>query len=382
MARRILIAPDKLKGTLTAHAAATCLARGWAEVHREDHLDLLPMSDGGDGFGEVMALLLAAQPRLCGTVDAAHRPCQAQWWWAAEPGTALIESARIVGLAMLPRQQYHPFDLDTQGLAAVLHAAAEAGSTRVLLGIGGSATNDGGFGLARALGWRFLDEKGEIIQQWTQLKKLACVQPAPTPPAVGDVIVAVDVQNPLLGPTGASRIYGPQKGLRPQDLSLAEACLGRLAEVVQHDLGVDVASQPGAGAAGGLGFGLRVCLGARLESGFRLFAHHARLVDRIRAADLVITGEGAIDESTWMGKGVGELGQLCRDNGVPCVGVAGIVAPGPASATSSPPFRAVYAMAPDLTTAEAAIADPQFWLTRLGAEAARRRDEVLAGARL
>jgi glycerate kinase len=183
--------------------------------------------------------------------------------------------------------------------------------------------------------------------------------------------VAVDVQNPLLGATGASRIYGPQKGLRPEDFAQAESCLSQLAEVVKRDLHLDAAAEPGAGAAGGLGFGLRCFFNARFESGFDLFARYARLQERIRTAQLVITGEGAIDASTLMGKGVGEIAKLCHQAGVPCIGLAGTFRRSELmEQTRQPYFTQVFGMSPDLTTPELAMRDPGTWLTRLAGEVA------------
>jgi glycerate kinase len=366
----VLIAPDKFKGTLTAPAAASLIAQGWRQARPADTLHLLPMSDGGDGFGAVLAPLLKAECRRCVTVDAAHRPHEAPWWWDAERRTALIESALVIGLALLPPGRFHPFELDTSGLGGLLQAASKAGAWRILIGIGGSATNDAGFGLARSLGWTFLKADGTAISRWTDLGQLAHLEPASEPLQPTETLVAVDVQNPLLGPTGASRIYGPQKGLRPEELPLAEACLERLAQVVHRDLGVNAAIEPGAGAAGGLGFALRCFLGAQLESGFNLFSRYSQLEERIKAADLVVTGEGAIDPSTLMGKGVGELARLCRKQGVPCLGLAGALGAefGPGADS---PFVRVYGMAPHLTSVEEAKAEPTVWLPRLAAYAAR-----------
>src|SRR5579871_4844392 len=149
MPLRILIAPDKFKGTLTAHQAAEHIALGWYAVRPDDKLELLPISDGGDGFGEVTAPLFSATARSTNTQDAAHRPCTAAWWWDAKNATAIVESARVIGLALLPPGEFHPFDLDTSGLAVVLRDAISAGASRLIIGIGGSATNDGGFGMAR-----------------------------------------------------------------------------------------------------------------------------------------------------------------------------------------------------------------------------------------
>ena len=312
MPLRVLIIPDKFKGTLTAHAAAEAIARGWRKARAQDSLELLPMSDGGDGFGEVTSALLQARSQRVKTVDAAHRPCVARWWWEPRTRTAIIESAAVIGLAMLPPKRFHPFQLDTLGLGAVVRAAAKKGATRCLMGIGGSATNDGGFGLARALGWEFLDRNGQLIEHWTGLHRLQRIRAPRRRRWFARRLVATDVQNPLLGPRGATRVYGPQKGLRPQDFALAERCLGRLARVVREQFGRDFAREPGAGAAGGLGFGLLAFLGAELKPGFDLFARQAALERHLRAADLVITGEGAIDRSTLMGKGVGQIARRCR----------------------------------------------------------------------
>ncbi len=226
------------------------------------------MSDGGDGFGEVISALLKASIQNVKTVDAAHRPCVARWWWEPHTRTAIIESAAVIGLAMLPPKRFHPFQLDTLGLGAVVRAAAKKGARRCLMGIGGSATNDGGFGLARALGWEFLDRKGELIERWTGLQQLERIRAPRRRRWFSEFVVATDVQNRLLGQRGATRVYGPQKGLRPQDFTLAERCLGRLARVVKTQFGRDFAREPGTGAAGGLGFGLLAFLGAELRPGF------------------------------------------------------------------------------------------------------------------
>jgi glycerate kinase len=319
---KVLIAPDKFKGTLTAREAAEAMAKGWRKARPDDELDLLPISDGGDGFGAVMSEQLSAKPQRTKTVDAAHRPCVATWWWDAKTKTAIIETARIIGLAMLPKGKFHPFQLDTFGVGAVLRAAKHKGAQQIIVGIGGSATNDGGFGLARALRWRFVDAQGKDIRRWTELPRLAMIL-APKRPQLPEVIVAVDVQNKLLGPRGATRIYGPQKGIRPEDFAPAEVCLRQLALVMKREAGRDLARVPGTGAAGGLGFGLIAFAGARLTPGFNLFAQRASLPKQARNADLVITGEGAIDDSTVMGKGVGELARVCRKLRIPCVGLAG-----------------------------------------------------------
>ncbi|MFC1465705.1 MAG: glycerate kinase [Candidatus Brachytrichaceae bacterium NZ_4S206] len=352
---RVLIVPDKFKGTLTARAAADAIAAGWRRARPADRLDLLPLCDGGDGFGEVMGFLLGARPVRTRTVDAAHRPVTAVWWWDARTRTAVIESARVIGLAMLPRGRFHPFALDTRGLGAVLRAAARRGARRCLVGIGGSATNDGGFGLARALGWKFFDAAGEEITRWTELRRLARLQPPARRRRFNELIVAVDVQNPLLGPRGASRIYGPQKGLRPADLAPAEANLRRLAAVVQRQFGHARHREAGAGAAGGLGFGLRTFAGGRFAPGFDLYARLAGLRKRLRAAEVIVTAEGRLDRSSLMGKGPGGVAALARRIGRPCVGIGGTVGD---RAALRRRFTAVHALAPDLVPLAEAMRHP------------------------
>jgi glycerate 2-kinase len=367
MPLRVLIIPDKFKGTLTARAAAAAIAHGWRRTRADDALALLPMSDGGDGFGEVTRTLLRARSQGVRTVDAAHRPCQARWWWEPRTRTAIIESATVIGLAMLPPKRFHPFQLDTLGLGAVVRAAAKKGARRCLLGIGGSATNDGGFGLARALGWEFRDRSGQSLERWIDLHRLERIRPPRRGRWFHRSIVATDVQNRLLGARGATRVYGPQKGLRPQDFALAERCLGRLARVVRRQFGRDFAREPGAGAAGGLGFGLMAFLGAELDPGFDLFARHAALARCLRAADLVVTGEGAIDRSTLMGKGVGQIARQCRQLNLPCIGLAGVVS---ASRETRKFFAQTHALT-DLTTGQQARARPAHWLERLAQHVAR-----------
>src|SRR5947209_15604789 len=199
MALKVLIIPDKFKGTLTARQAAEAMAAGWRTARPQDELELLPMSDGGDGFGQILSDLLQAEPQPVKTVDAAHRPGEACWWWHSRTKTAIVEAAQAAGLAQLPTGKYHPFELDTQGFGELLKAAVAKGATRCLAGIGGSATNDGGFGMAYALGWQFFGKHDEKIVRWTELRTLAQVRPPDHIRLFDEFVVAVDVQNPLLG---------------------------------------------------------------------------------------------------------------------------------------------------------------------------------------
>ena len=374
MARRILIVPDKFKGSLPALEAAGAIARGWSAACPGDTLTLLPMSDGGDGFGLVMASALGLEERAAKTVDAAGQPRQAAWWLDANSGRTVVETAQSNGLALLPSGRFHPFDLDTRGVGGLLLAAGQAGATQCLAGIGGSATNDGGFGLARALGWVFRDEHGKAIERWIELDSLASIK-TPTERAWPSVTVASDVQNPLLGIDGATSVYGPQKGMRPRDFAKADASLGRLAKVAAETLGSDFSATPGAGAAGGLGFGLMAFAEATIESGFDVFAKATGLETKIGEADFVVTAEGAIDEQTLMGKGTGQIAALCRRLGKPCIGLAGQLA---LSQAEGDPGEALFwrlaAMVPDLAGKTEAMADAATHLERL----AKREGELSA----
>jgi glycerate 2-kinase len=363
MSLAVLIVPDKFKGTLTANQAARSIAAGWRRARPRDHLDLLPMSDGGDGFGSILSQLIHAKPRSTSTLDAAHRPCRARWWWAPSKHVAIIESARVIGLAMLPHARFHPFDLDTAGVGQLLLSVAKQGARSCLVGIGGSATNDGGFGMARALGWTFLDRTERPITRWPDLTRLHSIQPPrPAPLRQLHVTVAVDVQNLLLGPRGATRVYGPQKGLRPDDMQCAQAALRQLARVCRRHFNVDHASQPGSGAAGGLGFALMAFVQAKPVPGSDLFAHYAALDRRLAKADLVITGEGTLDKSSLMGKGIGDVAQRCRKSGIPCIGLAGALQDRQILRTA---FNAIHAIAPDLAPPSQALRRPAHYLAKL-----------------
>jgi glycerate 2-kinase len=381
VAQHVLIIPDKFKGTLTAGATAKAIARGWHKVRPQDRLDLLPMSDGGDGFGEVISKLLHAQSRTVRTLDAAHRPCRVTWWWEPRSRTAIIESARVVGMARLRPAGFHPFNLDTFGLGAVIRAASEEGAQRCIIGIGGSATNDGGFGLARALGWEFLNAAGDPIDRWTDLHKLSRISAPRRRHWFKELIVAVDVQNPLLGMRGSTRVYGPQKGLKPGEFSEAERNLRRLAQVAERGRfaipdrrdsptrrKTKPWNNPGTGAAGGLGFGLFVFLQGDLRSGFTVFSELAKLGQRLRRTDVVITGEGKIDASTFMGKGTGQIAERCRQLRIPIIAIAGNIS---RSDKVRHQFTRARALT-DLVAIREAGSKAAFWLEQAAASVASK----------
>ncbi|HIL71278.1 MAG TPA: glycerate kinase, partial [Verrucomicrobia bacterium] len=359
---KVLVVPDKFKGTLTAETITEIVGSEWRKQYPQDQLESIPMSDGGDGFGPIFGRNLKAASRWTSTFDAAHRSIRGEWWLSKNTGTAVIETARFIGLANLPSGKYHPFNLDTFGLGKVLRDVSSTGVHTCILGIGGSATNDGGFGMARALGWTFLDHHGKEIQQWTSLTKLSKIRRPRRIKLFPRTIVAVDVKNPLLGTEGASRIYGPQKGLKPENMALAEACLSRLVEVVSENTKRNLAERPGTGAAGGLGFGLAYFLIAALKPGFDIFSELTSLKERIQKVDLVITGEGAIDRSTLMGKCVGQVAALSRKQGKPCYAVTGHLKN---RRLSEKHFTRIFCVSPDLTDIDSAMKRPKSYLRKL-----------------
>jgi glycerate kinase len=363
---KVLIVPDKFKGTLRADQAAAAIAAGWSAIRPGDILESVPMSDGGDGFGEIVGNLLNATQQSSQTINAAHEPTSVSWWWSEQNQTAIVESASVIGLAMLPPGRFHPFELDTLGLGQLLHQiAVDHPLARLVIGIGGSATNDGGFGMARGLGCRFTDFQGNQIDRWIGLDSLAHIQAPVNRPTFREVIIGTDVQNQFLGPQGATRVYGPQKGVRPEDFSIAERCLTRLSEVVRADLDLNCADEPGTGAAGGLGYGLRVFLDGKFQPGFEIFARFANLSSKIESADLVITAEGAIDAQTGMGKGTGAIAALAQSQQKPCIGLAGQL-----TRMETNPFTMALAIVPELTTAEDSRKDAAHWLEKLAGNAA------------
>lgn len=352
---------------MTGIQAARCMRNGWKKRRPKDTLRLLPICDGGDGFGDALAHLESARKVRCQTIDAAHRPIQTHWWWQPDKKMAMIETALVIGLAQLPKGRFHPYQLDTFGLGKMLQQAAVKGARNCVIGIGGSATNDGGFGMARALGWQFLDHEQKEILEWTELTKLTSVHRPRKRKLFPKLIIASDVTNILLGREGASRIYGPQKGLRPCDMAKSEACLRHLADHVDPIQGKSFQTMPGTGAAGGLGYGLMAFLGGRAESGFDYFCKRSKLERHIDWADFVLTGEGSLDQSTLMGKGVGGVALKSQERKTPCIGMGGMINH---KRRITHLFKNTYAITPDLTDTENALANATKWLTLLASKAA------------
>ncbi len=318
---KVLLAPDKWKACLTAPEAAQALAEGLRLVFPGAEFRHLPIADGGEGTSRAVHAAAGGRWVTAIVQDALGEPTEAGYTLLPD-GTAVLEMAAASGLAMLGHRPRDPWRASTFGTGQLVRHALGQGAKRIVLGIGGSATNDGGTGLARALGWEFegCAEEPRDLALLRRLDGSRAVLPA-------ECLAACDVTNPLLGPRGCTRVFGPQKGVRENDFEAFERALTRLADVAAHDLGHDAREQPGAGAAGGLGYGLVTFAGAKLVSGFSLVSGLIGLEEAVREADLVVTGEGSVDGQTLDGKGPDGVARLARRFGKPVVAVGGRVSP-------------------------------------------------------
>lgn len=317
-----LVACDKFKGSLSAVEVAEAVAAG---LGGEWEVNKCPIADGGEGFVDAMLTGSGGKRVTAEVVDAIGRPCMAEYGIADLEGmrTAFIEMSAASGIWRVAAPDRRPREATTFGTGLLIrHAVEVSGAERIYVGIGGSVTNDGGAGMASALGVRFLDESGGLLDgSPASLVSLVTVDESERM-ALPEIIVACDVDNPLCGERGASAVFGPQKGANKKDVEFLDGVLEHLAEASS---GQDLAAVGGAGAAGGLGFGLMRFADARLVAGFDIVADALGLEERIREADLVITGEGSLDIQTLGGKGPAGVAAMARDLGRPVVAVAGIV---------------------------------------------------------
>jgi glycerate kinase len=324
---RILIAIDKFKGSIPATVAAQAIASALKETLPEAECDLCPIADGGEGTAEAVVTALKGEWCEAATFDAQNRPVTARYGLVRTEGglEAIMEMSAASGLAMVSDLPLDPTTASTYGTGLMLQDAMKRGAKRIVIGIGGSATNDAGIGMAAALGFRFLDASGAPLEPIiSNMDRLAKIEPPDS--AYPEILVACDVNNPLLGPHGCTQVYGKQKGVT--DFTFFENRLLHLAEIAKRDLGLDHRDVPGAGAAGGLGFGLMTFCGAKLTSGFDLIADLVHLRERVAAADLVITGEGRLDAQTLHGKGPMGVADMARELGKPVAAFAGAIEAG------------------------------------------------------
>jgi glycerate kinase len=322
----LLLAPDKFKGSLAAAAVAEALAFGWQSVLPETACSFAPIADGGEGFSEALAKSLGAEWITLDSVDALGRPIRARYAWVGTDQTAILEMSEASGLWRIAPSERDPRRANTYGTGLLLRDAVQRGARRILLGLGGSATTDGGAGMAAALGFRFLAaDSGEELEPFPcHLPKIGRID-ASSVPVLPEIVAACDVQNPLLGPRGTAAVFSPQKGADPEMVGFLEGALAHFARLVEDGLGRSCADVPGAGAAGGIGYGLLAFCGASLEPGFELVADAMQLERRMAAADLVLTGEGRLDAQTLEGKGPAGVAAMARTMGKPVIAFAGSI---------------------------------------------------------
>ena len=327
---RIVVAPNAFKGSLTALEAAEAIGDGILAVMPNADIVLVPIADGGDGTVEALVAATNGERLLLRVRGPLGDPVDADYGLIDNGATAVIEMAKAAGLRLVPAPRRDPRLTTTYGVGELLQHAFDAGARHFIVGIGGSATNDGGAGMAQALGYHLLDEGGqELAAGGAALKRLARIHVGGVHAkwAEARVDVACDVTNPLTGPDGASAVYGPQKGATPDMVAELDAALKRFAEVIRRDLGIDVEHLPGAGAAGGLGAGLVAFTGAQLAPGAEMVMEAVKFDDRLAGADLVITGEGRLDSQTArFGKGPAAVARHARNAGIPVIAIGGGIA--------------------------------------------------------
>ncbi|HEV3148140.1 MAG TPA: glycerate kinase [Chthoniobacterales bacterium] len=311
---KILIAPDKFKGSLNAREVAENIAKGLRDVLPEATISIVPMADGGEGTAEVVCDALGGKWVKCGAHDPIGREIQARYAYIGNHKLAVMEMSEAAGIRRLSESERDPLRANTFGVGEMILAAANRGAREIVIGLGGSATNDGGVGMARALGFRFFEHEQEYEQELSRIVRLKWIE-KPKNLALPKMVAAVDVRNPLLGENGATRVFGPQKGATENKIGILERALGRLAEIVAKDFGVDYRDEPGAGAAGGLGFGLMSFCGAVIKPGFEVVAESVGLESKMEDVDVVITGEGSLDRQTLEGKTPAGVAGLARKFG-------------------------------------------------------------------
>jgi len=337
---RILIAPDKFKGALNAREVAENIAKGLRDALPDARIDIVPMADGGEGTAEAICEARGGSWLKCKAHDPLGREIEARYAWIEDGQLAVMEMSEAAGMRRLSESERDPVRATTFGVGEMILDAAGRGANEIIIGLGGSATNDGGFGMARALGFRFdyehppspgfgatseqeqEQEKDRDRECVTDLVNLSRIE-KPHDLNLLKIIAAVDVQNPLLGENGATRVFGPQKSASEDELNLLEQALTRLVDLVAKEFGSDYRDRPGAGAAGGLGFGVMSFCGATIRPGFDVVAEAVGLESKMKGVDIVITGEGSLDRQTLEGKTPAGVARLARKLGKKVFAIAG-----------------------------------------------------------
>ena len=369
---KIVIAPDSFKESLSAPDVAQAIGQGWLSVYPKAEIVSCPMADGGEGTVDAVLAATGGERRELTVQGPLGSPVKAHWGWLADR-TAVIEMAAASGLHWVPSDQRDARVTSSYGTGELIRAALDAGAERIILGLGGSATNDGGSGLLRALGVRFLDaEGGDLPEGGAALATLERIDLSALDARLQQVQVevAADVDNPLCGPRGASAVFGPQKGASPEQVEELDAALAQLGSVVTQALGEDFTQVPGVGAAGGLGFAAKAFFGAGFRPGIELVAELSGLSDAVQGADLVITGEGRLDAQSLHGKTPMGVAKVARAAGVPVIALAGSLGEG-YEQVREVGIDAAFSLAPGPMTLEQACAEAAGQLQARAADIAR-----------
>jgi len=331
---KIVIAPDSFKESLSAQQVCEAIACGIRQIHEDVEIETIPMADGGEGTVDALVAATGGTISHATVTGPTGAPVVARWGMlGGDHETAILEMASASGLALVPPPRRDPTLTTTYGTGELILAALEAGASRILIGIGGSATNDGGVGAAQAAGVRFYDQDGNLCASGMGgggLSEVARIDLSTRDPRIGStsIQVACDVDNPLCGPYGAAAIYGPQKGATPEQVRTLDTNLGHVADLMERDLGKKIRDWAGAGAAGGLGAGLVAFFDAEMQPGVQIVLEAVQFADRIQDADLIITGEGRIDRQSMMGKVIEGVGRAGKAAGVPVVALVGSIGEG------------------------------------------------------
>ena len=325
---KILVAPQEFKGSISALSAAEAAKIGILRAFPQAEVVLCPVADGGDGTLETLVEVSGGEVKTCSVQNPIGETIQAQWGAMGDGVTAVIEMARTSGLALLSLGERDPLNASTYGLGQAISEALDEGFRRFIVGIGGSATNDAGAGMAQALGANLLDDQGNTINfGGAALSNLQTVDISNMDSRIKDskFLVACDVSNPLTGEEGASAVYGPQKGATPEMVRSLDDALSNFATVVKKDLKKDVSEISGAGAAGGLGAGMMAFMGAELKAGVDIVLETVNLRDKLASVDLVITGEGGLDFQTVYNKAPIGVARMASEHNIPTIAIAGLL---------------------------------------------------------
>lgn len=363
---RYLCAPDSFKESLTAMEAARAMAQGIENADHDAEVRCLPMADGGEGTARALVDATGGSMRAVPVHDPLGRPVEGHFGLLADGTTAVVGTAEASGLALLEAKERNPLIASSYGTGELMLAAVRSGAKRIIVGLGGSATNDAGAGLLQALGVRLLDKNGnDLAHGGAALANLTTIDISTMDPALKNVAItaACDVTNPLTGPTGASAVFGPQKGASKDDVATLDAALAHFAQVIDSQLGVAVNDVPGAGAAGGIGAALKGFLNAEFRPGIAIVIEQSGLDAAAQWADVVFTGEGSIDFQTKFGKTPAGVAETAKRHGKPVIAVAGHIGTG-IDELHEVGIDAVFGIAPGAASLSELLADAAANVTR------------------